>query len=215
MPGAIPKMTCGGCGKSVPWKPEYAGKRLRCKCGFAMVGPAAAPAPAGGAQPPPVPAAKAAAVAARPAAPAKAAPLPPLAGGDDFANLMAEAEEYALAAEPAPAQKPSARPAPRQAAGAPGQVSLAARIHGAHPPPNAGYARTAGTPGKAVAVVSGVRNTARIVRGVLNIVFGTIFIIGGLSGYLVLIGTSSGIALAVVGALLIAWGIYRIATARA
>jgi hypothetical protein len=47
-------------------------------------------------------------------------------------------------------------------------------------------------------------------RGVINIVLGAIFIIGGLSGHLVLIGTTSGIALAVVGLILVGFGVYRI-----
>ncbi len=41
-----------------------------------------------------------------------------------------------------------------------------------------------------------------------NIIFGLIFIVGGLTGYLALIGTNSGRALAVVGALLVARGVY-------
>jgi hypothetical protein len=48
----------------------------------------------------------------------------------------------------------------------------------------------------------------------LNILIGIIFIIGGLSGGLVLIGTDSGIALAGVGVLLVIWGIYSMARKR-
>lgn len=51
-------------------------------------------------------------------------------------------------------------------------------------------------------------------RGVVNIIIGIIFIIGGLSGRLSLIGTHSGPALAVVGGLLIAFGLYRMAASR-
>ena len=51
-------------------------------------------------------------------------------------------------------------------------------------------------------------------RGVANIIIGIIFIIGGLSGKLALIGTNSGPALAVVGGLLIAFGVYRMAASR-
>lgn len=47
---------------------------------------------------------------------------------------------------------------------------------------------------------------------VINIVLGLIMLIGGLSGRMVLIGTSSGMALAVFGAILIAWGGYRLIT---
>jgi hypothetical protein len=43
-----------------------------------------------------------------------------------------------------------------------------------------------------------------------NIIIGIIFIIGGLSGELALIGTNSGTALAVVGFGLVAWGVYKI-----
>ncbi|HEY2761641.1 MAG TPA: hypothetical protein VGI75_12885 [Pirellulales bacterium] len=47
-------------------------------------------------------------------------------------------------------------------------------------------------------------------RGIINIVIGIGFIIGGLSGKLVMRGTSSGEALAVIGGLLILFGIFRI-----
>ena len=43
-----------------------------------------------------------------------------------------------------------------------------------------------------------------------NIVIGLIFIVGGLSGTLALIGTNSGTALAVVGVLLLGRGVWRI-----
>ena len=48
----------------------------------------------------------------------------------------------------------------------------------------------------------------------VKIILGVVFIIGGLSGKLVLIGTNSGVALAVVGAVMIVWGIMRIAGRR-
>jgi hypothetical protein len=51
-------------------------------------------------------------------------------------------------------------------------------------------------------------------RGVINIVIGVIFVIGGLTGRLALIGTNSGPAIAVVGALLIAFGVYRMVASR-
>ena len=44
-----------------------------------------------------------------------------------------------------------------------------------------------------------------------NIIVGIIMVIGGLSGRLVLIGTNSGVALAVVGGILIVLGIRRMA----
>jgi hypothetical protein len=43
-----------------------------------------------------------------------------------------------------------------------------------------------------------------------NIIIGLIFLIGGLSGKLALIGTNSGVALAVVGGALIIWGITQV-----
>ncbi len=43
-----------------------------------------------------------------------------------------------------------------------------------------------------------------------NIVIGAVFIIGGLSGKLALIGTGSSTALAVVGAGLVVWGIVQV-----
>lgn len=46
-------------------------------------------------------------------------------------------------------------------------------------------------------------------RGVVNIVIGAIFVAGGLSGRLVLIGTHSGKGLAILGAVLIAVGLTR------
>jgi uncharacterized membrane protein len=48
-----------------------------------------------------------------------------------------------------------------------------------------------------------------------SIILGLVFIVGGLSGKLALIGTNSGTALAVVGVLLVGRGIYRIRKQRA
>ena len=48
-------------------------------------------------------------------------------------------------------------------------------------------------------------------HGILNIIIGIVFIIGGLSGGLVLKGTQSGGALAVVGAALVVFGVVRMA----
>jgi hypothetical protein len=47
-------------------------------------------------------------------------------------------------------------------------------------------------------------------RGIISILIGVVFIIGGLSGRLVLLGTRSGVALAVVGVLLLGLGIFRL-----
>ena len=43
----------------------------------------------------------------------------------------------------------------------------------------------------------------------ISIIIGLVMVIGGLSGKLVLIGTQSGTALAVLGGALIAWGIFK------
>lgn len=48
-----------------------------------------------------------------------------------------------------------------------------------------------------------------------SIIIGLVFIVGGLSGQLALIGTNSGTALAVVGVLIVGRGIYRIRRQRA
>jgi len=48
----------------------------------------------------------------------------------------------------------------------------------------------------------------------INIIIGIIFIVGGLSGKIALRGTGSGIALAVIGAGLVVWGIVQMARAR-
>lgn len=47
-----------------------------------------------------------------------------------------------------------------------------------------------------------------------NIIIGIIFIIGGLSGNLALIGTNSGSALAALGAGLLIWGIVQVSKSR-
>jgi hypothetical protein len=44
----------------------------------------------------------------------------------------------------------------------------------------------------------------------IKIIIGVVFIIGGLSGNLVLIGTNSGGALAAFGAVLVVWGIINL-----
>ncbi|MCB1076953.1 MAG: hypothetical protein KDM63_03040 [Verrucomicrobiae bacterium] len=47
-----------------------------------------------------------------------------------------------------------------------------------------------------------------------NIILGIVFVIGGLSGKLALIGTNSGAALAAVGVGMIIWGGFQIAKTR-
>jgi hypothetical protein len=51
-------------------------------------------------------------------------------------------------------------------------------------------------------------------RGIVNILIGGAFIIGGLSGKLVMRGTKSGEALAVIGGFFILLGIYRLANGK-
>jgi hypothetical protein len=51
-------------------------------------------------------------------------------------------------------------------------------------------------------------------RGIVNIVIGGIFVVGGLTGNLALRGTQSGTAIAVVGVALILFGIFRIVSSR-
>jgi hypothetical protein len=47
-------------------------------------------------------------------------------------------------------------------------------------------------------------------RGILNIIVGLVFVVGGLSGGLVLKGTNSGGGLAIIGVLLIFFGLFRL-----
>jgi hypothetical protein len=51
-------------------------------------------------------------------------------------------------------------------------------------------------------------------RGLINIVIGVVFIVGGLTGNLALRGTESGSAIAVIGVGLVIFGIYRVAASR-
>jgi hypothetical protein len=48
-----------------------------------------------------------------------------------------------------------------------------------------------------------------LMRGIVNIIIGAVFVFGGLSGNMVLKGTQSGPALAAVGGALILFGIFR------
>ena len=50
-------------------------------------------------------------------------------------------------------------------------------------------------------------------RGIIDIIIGIVFIIGGLSGKMTFIGTGSGVILALVGLVLVGVGIYRMSTA--
>ena len=57
-------------------------------------------------------------------------------------------------------------------------------------------------------------NLFRTLKPMVKIIIGLVMIIGGLSGKLVLIGTNSGGALAVLGGVMIAWGIFNLTKAR-
>ena len=48
----------------------------------------------------------------------------------------------------------------------------------------------------------------------VKIIIGLVMVVGGLSGKLVLVGTQSGVALAVLGVVMIVWGIARVAASR-
>ena len=48
-------------------------------------------------------------------------------------------------------------------------------------------------------------------RGIGNIIIGIVFIIGGATGRLALIGTDSSIAIVLVGVALVAWGGWNLA----
>ena len=52
------------------------------------------------------------------------------------------------------------------------------------------------------------------IGGILNIIIGLVFIAGGLSGKLAIIGTNNGAFLAIAGGVLIIWGVYRLKRAR-
>lgn len=52
------------------------------------------------------------------------------------------------------------------------------------------------------------------IGGILNIIIGLVFIVGGLSGKLAIIGTNNGTFLAIAGGVLIIWGVYRLKRAR-
>jgi hypothetical protein len=51
-------------------------------------------------------------------------------------------------------------------------------------------------------------------RGIVNLILGGLFIVGGASGQLVFIGTQSSIAILAFGVVLVGLGVYRIVKAR-
>jgi hypothetical protein len=109
MPEAVTKLSCGTCGKSYAWKPQYAGKTLKCACGAAIKAPGSAPM-------------MSASAGRRPAA-SPVAPPPDLSAADEFERALSGA--YDTADEPAPPPKASGTryqpaapaPAPRQGKG--------------------------------------------------------------------------------------------------
>jgi len=107
IPVETTKLVCGACGKSFLYKPEYAGKAFKCKCGSIIRAPAAQPAAAGSQARPMHPKAPVHApvrpVSARPkpTASANPAPAPAIAqDADPFAALVAQAEEYEVSNPP-------------------------------------------------------------------------------------------------------------------
>ncbi len=48
----------------------------------------------------------------------------------------------------------------------------------------------------------------------VKIIIGVVMVVGGLSGKLVLVGTNSGLALAVLGCAMIVWGIVRMTASK-
>ncbi len=51
-------------------------------------------------------------------------------------------------------------------------------------------------------------------RGLINIIIGGVFIVGGLSGNMVMRGTESSLALAGIGGVLVLLGLFRLSRAR-
>ncbi len=124
------ELKCDACGRRFVFKPEYAGKTLKCKCGQSIKAPATAASLA------PI---RQTAMATAPAPNAPAAAAVSSGGGDDFSQLFGEAEsEYAMAPEPPPSAKqkpPIARMAVATATGGAGPTS-----------PLLGYARAVSKP---------------------------------------------------------------------
>lgn len=148
MPGSVAMITCGGCGKSVPWKPEYAGKRLRCKCGFSMVGPPQAPLKVS--EPPKPSSTLARASSPQPLTATPAAATQSSGSDDPFEQLVSQAEEYSLAVEPAKTDQKSKSPTyrrPRPPTAQPVRAGVASAAAVAGPTsPILGYARAVSKP---------------------------------------------------------------------
>lgn len=127
MAEAVAKLTCGACGKAYAWKPQYAGKTLKCSCGESIkagAAPSLAPAPAR------------AVAAGAPRKPAVAAPQPAsVSAEDEFERMMSASYDVADDAPPVEA------PAPKKVA--PAGAALVAAVPGGvkrSGPPQLGYA---------------------------------------------------------------------------
>ena len=104
MEQGVATFSCDQCGKEYKWRPEFAGRKVKCKCRFVMT----APAKAGGG----APVARSAAVAGKVAAPAKKKVAVP--SDDDGPNLdalydLAADGQAAAAAAPAMIRCPSCK----------------------------------------------------------------------------------------------------------
>src|SRR2546421_7916461 len=87
MAEAVAKLSCGACGKVYAWKPQYAGKTLKCSCG-ASIKAGAAP---GAASAPVRPVAAGAGAARKPAA----APRANASAEDEFERMMSASYDVA------------------------------------------------------------------------------------------------------------------------
>src|SRR5690242_2959202 len=90
MPETVAKLTCDSCGKNYAWKPQYAGRTLKCSCGAMIKAPASAPTGSPSAARRPAP------------APAPVAPPPPdISAADEFERMLAGGYDVS-SEEPAP-----------------------------------------------------------------------------------------------------------------
>src|SRR5262249_42975164 len=126
------KFACPGCGTRYTWKPEIAGKKVKCRCGQVMNAPATEPGsttpkpvapdpkPAASApKPPPLPPSPPAAKSS-PKKPPEEAPNPAFLDMDDTDDRAEDA-----AAEPMPARGGGAKAAPARARSAPAEKGKA------------------------------------------------------------------------------------------
>jgi hypothetical protein len=110
------RFLCPGCGASFGWKPQYAGRKIRCKCGQVFMPPdPAAAQDSAPAEPDPYDVNDdAAAPAPRPAAAHRAPPMRPAAAAPAHAPMQAPMhptmDPTAHAAAPVPPAAPAAAP---------------------------------------------------------------------------------------------------------